>query len=109
MAAAPAIDIKKLKNLVPLDSLSEEKLREVSQKSTIQKISAGRTLFKTGDRDKWTVFLLEGELEPRSGRSRLTSPITGASRPRTSSRTLGTSARPAGAPPVSPPCRGRAG
>ena len=63
MAAAPNLKIKDLKKFSLFKSLSTEKVKEVIDKSTVQNILAGRTLFKQGDRDKWTVFLLTGSVE----------------------------------------------
>ena len=64
MAVAPKdVDINLVRRLVPFDTLSLPKIEEVLAKSALQKIPAGKILFKEGDRDKWTVYLLEGEIE----------------------------------------------
>ncbi|MCK5666928.1 MAG: cyclic nucleotide-binding domain-containing protein, partial [Thiotrichaceae bacterium] len=63
MAAAPNLDINVIKHFHPLDSLSIDKVQEIIDKSAVQKIPAGRTLFKKGDRDQWTVYLLSGSIE----------------------------------------------
>ncbi|MFK5986856.1 MAG: cyclic nucleotide-binding domain-containing protein [Pseudomonadota bacterium] len=64
MAVAPKnVDINLVRKLIPLDTLALKKVEEVLNKSALQKVPAGRILFKEGDRDKWTVYLLSGEVE----------------------------------------------
>ena len=70
MAAAPNLDISVIKTFNPLDSLSHEKINEVIDKSAVQNIPAGRTLFKQGDKDKWTIFLLSGTIELKYGKKK---------------------------------------
>ncbi len=64
MAVSPKnVDIKLIKQFSPFDTLGLSKIEEILAKSAIQKVPAGKMLFKEGDRDKWTVYLLAGELE----------------------------------------------
>ncbi|HEB57028.1 MAG TPA: cyclic nucleotide-binding domain-containing protein [Gammaproteobacteria bacterium] len=64
MAASKIIlDKKLLKTLEPLRDLSFDKLDELVNKSSIEDVSAGRMLFKQGERDKRTLFLLAGQVE----------------------------------------------
>jgi len=64
MAVSPkSVDINLIRKLVPFDSIALKKVEEVLEKSALQKVPAGRMLFKEGDRDKWTVYLLSGEVE----------------------------------------------
>ena len=64
MAASKIIlDKKLLKTLDPLSELSFDKLDELVNKSSIEDIPAGRMLFKQGERDKRTLFLLAGQVE----------------------------------------------
>ncbi|MGD2112101.1 MAG: cyclic nucleotide-binding domain-containing protein [Gammaproteobacteria bacterium] len=51
---------KILHDLVPLNSLSPERFAELSEKIAIETVKAGRYLFRKGDRDNQTMFLLEG-------------------------------------------------
>ncbi len=53
-------DIKILHELVPLNSLSPERFRELSEKIVIEEVKAGHYLFRKGDRDNCAIFLLEG-------------------------------------------------
>jgi len=64
MAASKIIlDKKLLKTLEPLRDLSFDKLDELVNKSSIEDVLAGRMLFKQGERDKRTLFLLAGQVE----------------------------------------------
>jgi len=79
MAVAPKnVDINLVRKLTPLDTLTRSKVEEVLEKSAVQKIPAGRVLFKEGDRDKWTVYLLQGtvELSAESGKKETIKPGT---------------------------------
>ena len=65
MASAPKLDVKTAKKFHPFDTLSVDKVKEIIQKSAVQKIPAGRFLFKQGDKDNWSIFLLSGTVELR--------------------------------------------
>ncbi len=70
MAVSPNnIDIKLVRKLVPFDTLALKKVEEVLGKSALQKVPSGKILFKEGDRDKWTVYLLSGEVELSSSKT----------------------------------------
>ena len=71
MAISPkSVDINLIRKLVPLDTLTLTKVEEVLTKSALQKVPAGRVLFKEGDNDKWTVYLLSGEIELSSSNAK---------------------------------------
>ncbi len=55
--------VQLLKTLAPLDGLKRDNLAALAKKVTIRKLSAGRTLFKEGDTDKRTIWLISGMLE----------------------------------------------
>ena len=64
MAVSPkSVDMELVRKLVPLDTLALPKIEEILDKSVLQKVPAGRVIFKQGDNDKWTVYLLSGEIE----------------------------------------------
>ncbi len=64
MAASKIIlDKKLLKTLEPMRDLSYDKLDELVNKSSIEDMPAGRMLFKQGERDKRTRFLLAGQVQ----------------------------------------------
>lgn len=51
-----------LKILIPINSLTPENFRELADASVIENLSAGSQLFKQGDRDNHSIFLLSGEV-----------------------------------------------
>lgn len=68
MGAAHKINDKRtLQVLVPFNALSPMHFNEVAQKTVVEEIRAGRLVFKEGERDNQSVYLLEGELSLVSG------------------------------------------
>jgi len=55
--------VQLLKTLAPLDGLKRDNLAALAKKVTVRKMSAGRTLFKEGDTDRRTIWLVNGMLE----------------------------------------------
>src|SRR5580698_9401533 len=55
--------VQLLKTLAPLDGLKRDNLAALAKKVTVRKMSAGRTLFKEGDTDRRTIWLVTGMLE----------------------------------------------
>ena len=51
---------ERVKNLVPLNTLDQEQLHELLDKVSIQEITAGQFLFRSGDIDQQHVYLLSG-------------------------------------------------
>ena len=64
---AKSLDIAKLKSLSPLDGLKAENLRALSAKAAVQELPGGRFLFRKGDTDRSTIYVISGELELRDG------------------------------------------
>ncbi len=60
--AKKTIDEKLLKKLVPLNALGADRLRELAEKADVEHATVGRTLFKRGDTDAKTYYLLSGEI-----------------------------------------------
>ena len=58
---AELIDKVLLKTFVPPSALNSENFQELAGKSFIEEIAAGRTIFKQGDTDKKTIYLVDGE------------------------------------------------
>jgi len=54
---------KFLKTLEPLSKLSVDKLSELANKSTVETIPAGRTIFRQGEKDKRSYYLVSGQIE----------------------------------------------
>jgi CRP-like cAMP-binding protein len=55
--------VQLLKTLAPLDGLKRDNLAALAKKVTVRKLSTGRTLFKEGDTDRRTIWLVSGMLE----------------------------------------------
>ena len=61
--AKKSIENSMLKGFVPLDALSSVHLQELVNNALIEEIDAGQYVFKNGERDNQTVYLLEGVVE----------------------------------------------
>src|SRR5579862_9536184 len=59
------VDIAILKSFSPLDGLKAENLHALARKTTIRELVGGRVLFKEGDTDKRTFYLVSGTVELR--------------------------------------------
>jgi CRP-like cAMP-binding protein len=59
-------DIATLKSFSPLDGLKSENLYALARKTQIRELDAGRVLFKEGDTDKRTFYLVAGTVELRA-------------------------------------------
>jgi len=62
-AASKLVDKAILKTLVPPQSLTQENFQELAAKAVVEDLPAGRTIFKKGDMDRKTVYLLSGEIQ----------------------------------------------
>ena len=69
------IDQNILQELVPLNALSPERFREVSEKIIIEEVTAGNYLFRNGDRDNQSIYLLEGKVNLIDGFRKVTGEI----------------------------------
>jgi CRP-like cAMP-binding protein len=61
------LDLSILRNFTPLDGLRRENLGALARKTMVRALDSGRVLFKEGDSDKRTFYLVSGDLELRSG------------------------------------------
>lgn len=61
-----SLDIDRLKRLEPISSLSEERLLELVPLTDVEQHEAGASLFREGDIDNQTVYLLAGDVQLRS-------------------------------------------
>ncbi len=61
------VELDVLRSFSPLDGLKRENLHALSRKTRLQEIDSGRVLFKEGESDKRTIYLVGGELELRVG------------------------------------------
>ncbi len=60
---ARLLDKAIMKTLVPPQALNRENFQELARKAIVENLPAGRGVFKKGDKDGNTIYLLEGELE----------------------------------------------
>ena len=59
--------VQLLKTFAPLDGLKRDNLAALAKKVSVKTLSAGRLLFKEGDTDKRTIWLVSGMVEIREG------------------------------------------
>ena len=64
-----------LQELVPLNALSEARFKEVLGKIVIEEVHAGSYLFRKGDRDNESIYLLEGKINLIDGFRKVTSEV----------------------------------
>ena len=57
------VDKVVLKGFVTPSALNAENFQELGGKMVVQTIPVGKTVFKPGDTDRKTVYLIEGEIE----------------------------------------------
>src|SRR5271170_178631 len=60
------LDLAILRTFSPLDGLKAENLHALARKTHIRELNAGRVLFKEGDTDKRTFYLVAGSVELRT-------------------------------------------
>jgi CRP-like cAMP-binding protein len=60
------VDLAVLKTFSPLDGLKAENLHALARKTVVRELSGGRLLFKEGDTDKRTFYLVSGQVELRA-------------------------------------------
>lgn len=63
MAEVTLIDKQLLKGFVPPSSLNAENFQELAAKAQVENVANGKVIFKQGDVDRKTVYLLSGEVE----------------------------------------------
>jgi CRP-like cAMP-binding protein len=61
------VEIGQLKALSPLDSLKKDNLHALAKKIKVREAQPGETLFREGDTDKRTIYVLNGIVELREG------------------------------------------
>jgi CRP-like cAMP-binding protein len=62
-----SVEPAQLKAFSPLDGLKAENLRALSEKTAVNDLPGGRFLFRKGDTDRRTYYVLSGEVELRDG------------------------------------------
>jgi CRP-like cAMP-binding protein len=69
------VDRKLLQELVPLNAISQERFKEMSEKIVIEEVLAGKYLFRKGDQDNQSIYLLEGKVNLIDGFRKVTSEV----------------------------------
>ncbi|HVJ29012.1 MAG TPA: cyclic nucleotide-binding domain-containing protein, partial [Gammaproteobacteria bacterium] len=72
------VDSAKLKAFSPIDSLKKDNLAALAKKTKVRDAQPGETLFREGDAEKRTFYVLAGTVELREGTNRV-GRITGGS------------------------------
>jgi CRP-like cAMP-binding protein/rhodanese-related sulfurtransferase len=67
-----AVDFELLTQFSPLDGLKAENLHALAKKTSMRELPAGRLLFREGDTDKKTYFLVTGAVELRANEKVIT-------------------------------------
>jgi CRP-like cAMP-binding protein len=67
MSEERAVDVTLLRKFSPFEGMKKENLVALARKVTIMQIPANRVLFKEGDKDRRTYWLLAGLVELREG------------------------------------------
>ncbi|MDE2196224.1 MAG: cyclic nucleotide-binding domain-containing protein [Gammaproteobacteria bacterium] len=62
-----SLDRELIRNFSPLSGLKPENQTDLASKTQLQELGAGRYLFKQGDADKRSLYLVDGEIELRNG------------------------------------------
>lgn len=71
------VDDKLLQDLVPLNALSMERFWELSEKIIIEEVRAKRYLFRKGDKDNQSTYLLKGKINLIDGSRKVTAEVAG--------------------------------
>ncbi len=57
------IDKSILKTFVPASALNSENFQELAGKTFVEKVAAGQAIFKEGDTDRKSVYIIDGQAE----------------------------------------------
>ena len=60
---AREVSVELLRTLTPLEGMKRENLHALAKKVTVKQMTAGRVLFKEGDTDKRTIWIIRGLVE----------------------------------------------
>lgn len=67
-----SLDVAHLRAFSPLNGLKAENLRALAEKTVVQEIPGGRFLFRKGDTDRRSIYVISGEVELRDNERVLT-------------------------------------
>lgn len=77
MSGSNLVDKALLRTLVPPSALNPDNFQELAGKAQLEDIPAGKTIFKVGDIDRKTTYLIEGEVTLTSERGVATTVVGG--------------------------------
>jgi rhodanese-related sulfurtransferase len=77
MDESRTITLERLQKLEPLSNLSTERLEELVTLSSVDRLPIGLSVFRQGDIDNQTVYLLEGDVQLVSSDGKIDKVITG--------------------------------
>jgi CRP-like cAMP-binding protein len=63
MSDSSTLELSLLRSFSPLDGLKNENVRALARKTTLRDLAQGRVLFKEGDTDKRTYYLVSGAVD----------------------------------------------
>src|SRR5688572_14003852 len=63
MSEASEVSVELLRSLTPLEGMKRENLHALAKKVLVKQLPAGRLLFKEGDSDKRTIWIIRGMVE----------------------------------------------
>jgi CRP-like cAMP-binding protein len=69
------VDKSILQELVPLNAIPTERFQEISKNIIIEEVLKGKYLFRKGDKDNHSIYLLEGKINLIDGSSKVTSEV----------------------------------
>jgi CRP-like cAMP-binding protein len=67
MSEERAADVALLRRFTPLDGMKKENQAALARKVMVRTLAGGRNLFREGDTDKRTVWVVSGTVELREG------------------------------------------
>lgn len=67
MSSAKILQPEQLAFFSPLDGLKKENLQALARRTHVRECAAGRSLFKQGDEEKRSIYLISGTVELRDG------------------------------------------
>ena len=65
MSQGRPVDVALLRQFTPLDGMKKENQAALARKVFVREMDAGRLLFKQGDTDKRTIWIVSGTVELR--------------------------------------------
>jgi CRP-like cAMP-binding protein len=78
MSEPATLELTLLRSFSPLNGLKNENLRALARKTVMRELGQGRTLFKEGDTDKRTFYLVTGTVELLTG-GKIVASVSGGS------------------------------